>query len=351
MNIEANEKVKSNNLPSIKDFDEIHELISGRAYAAAIYVAAKLNIADLLKDKAKTAIQIAEELNSDPKATYRLLRALASKNIFTENDDGEFELTRLASTLRTDIPNSMRDLAIMCGSDWHWQTWGGLLYSTKNGKPYFPVFFNKDFFSFIKENTEAEKEFNNGMSSLSSINNYAIADKYDFSDAKQIIDVGGGHGGLLQAILKFTSHNTKGLLYDLPSVTEAVKNIWKNDPINQRITIKSGDFFKEVPLGGDVYIVKHVLHGLDDEQSINLLTMIKTAMPQSGKLLIIEMLIPAGNVESFSKFNDLGMMLLSSYGQEREQKQFENIIGKVGLLITRIIPVHFGVCIIETIKK
>jgi len=337
-------------IPTMSDFETIHELISGRAYAAAVYVAAKLGIADLLRDKDKTANELANELNVNEQALYRLMRALASMNIFNETGDKLFSLTPLAATLRSDIPNSIRDLTIMCGSDWHWQTWGGLLYTIQTGKAYFPNKFGKEFFPFIKENEEAEIEFNNGMSSLSSLNNYAIADQYAFPENKTIIDIGGGHGGLLRSILK-VNPTAKGILFDLPSVTKAATRFWKDDSINHRLTILGGDFFAGIPAGGDIYILKHVLHGLDDQQSTKLLKNIAATMPAHAKLLIIEMIIPDDNARSFSKFNDLGMMLISGRGQERSQKQFEEIITDSSLAVKNIYPAHFGVCLIETIIK
>ena len=336
--------------PKLSDFEKIHELICGRAYASAIYVAAKLGIADLLIEKPKTAEELAREIDVNEECLYRLMRALSSIGIFREDVKKKFKMTPLGSTLRSDIPNSIRDLAIMCGSDWHWQTWGGLLYTIKTGKPYFKKHFGKEFFSYIKENVQSAEEFNDAMSSLSSLNNYAIVDKYDFSDAKLIIDVGGGHGSLLREILNFNK-NAHGILYDLPSVAQIATEIFKNDEINQRIKIKSGDFFNFIPSGGDVYILKHVLHGLDNVQSSKILKKISNSMPEYGKLLIIEMIIPEKNKRSYSKFNDLGMILLSGMGKERKQEEFEKIISDAELIIKNIFSANFGVFIIETIKK
>lgn len=336
--------------PGILNFEKIHEIISGRAYSAAVYVAAKLGIADLLVDGMETTEELAKKLNVDEQSLYRLMRALASIGIFEELSEKNFRMTALASTLRSDIPNSIRDLAIMCGSDWHWKTWGGLIYTVRTGKPFFSEYFGQEFFPYIKKNEEAEKEFNAGMTSLSSLTNYAIADQYNFSSVNVIVDIGGGHGGLLQAILKL-HRKVEGILYDLPSVVEAAKNLWRKDETSHRMKIEGGDFFSAIPSGGDIYILKHVLHGLDDEQSSRLLKNIANAMQKGGKLLIIEMIIPEMNKPSYSKFNDLGMMLLSGRGQERQQHEFEQIISSSGLRMKYMLPTHFGICIIEVVKE
>lgn len=346
----AHEESLVTKAPDLSNFEKIHEIISGRAYSAAVYVAAKLGIADLLVDRSEATEELAKKLNVDERSLYRLMRALASIGIFEELAEKNFRMTVLASTLRSDIPNSIRDLAIMCGSDWHWQTWGGLIYTVRTGKPFFSEHFGQEFFPYIKKNEETEKEFNAGMTSLSSLTNYAIADQYNFSNIKVVVDIGGGHGGLLQAILKL-HRKVEGILYDLPSVAEAAKSLWGNDETSHRVKIEGGDFFSAIPSGGDIYILKHVLHGLDNEQSSRLLKNIASAIPKDGKLLIIEMIIPGMNMPSYSKFNDLGMMLLSGSGQERQHHEFEQIISSSGLTMKHVLPAHFGICIIEAMKE
>lgn len=337
-------------LPTLIDIERMHDIVAGRASAAAVYVAAKLGIADQLISSPKNCSQLAEILNVNPKALYRLMRALASIQVFTELADERFALTPMASTMRSDIPNSMRPLIIMCGSPWHWTTWGGLLDTIETGKPYFVKHFNSEFFPYAQKNPDVADEFNAAMTSLSSLSDYAIAHIYDFSSARKIVDVGGGKGSLLLSILN-SNPNIQGILFDLPKAIDAAKQRISLERLEQRCMAISGDFFENVPEGGDVYIIKHVLHGIDKQQAIKIFKNIKNVIKPEGKVLIIEMVIPESNAPSYSKFNDLGMMLLSDTGQERTEAELKDILADSGFSLSRIIPIQMGICIIEAINS
>lgn len=332
-------------MPSLHDFEKMHDFIAGRAISAAVYVAAKLGIADKLKEGPQNYQHLANSLCVDSAALYRLLRALAGEKIFLENEDGEFELTRLGSTLCTGN-TSLRDLTIMCGDPWHWEMWGGLLQTIQTGIPYFESYFGKPFFSYIKENPEVADGFNAAMSSLSSLSNYVISETVNFDAAQQVVDVGGGQGGLLISILKKYPH-LSGILYDLPKTIESTRFLFQQEGLSDRCALVSGDFFVSVPAGADIYIVKHVLHGLSDDQSTTLLKHIRSAAKDPFRLFIVEMMIPAANLTSYSKFNDLGMMMLSKTGMERTEDQFKNLLETAGMEIVSINSLCMGLAIIE----
>lgn len=334
--------------PTIDVVESMHNLIVGRAFSAAIYVAAKLGIADLLIDGSKTCSELAEKLNVNQEALYRLMRSLSSMEIFFEYDDGSFGLTPMAETMRIDVENSLRDLIIMCGDDWHWTMWGGLLYTIKTGSPYFVEYFKMDFFPFVKQNPGIEKQFNAAMKSLSSISDLSISENYDFSGYKCVVDIGGGEGGLLSAVLE-ENPRLKGILFDLPEAVKKAEYYFSKKFILSRCDLISGDFFESIPVGGDLYIIKHVLHGLSKQQSVDLLKKVSLIIKDKGKLIVIEMVVPDKNIPSYSKFNDLGMMLLSSTGRERTEHEFKEIFSEAGLQITQIVPLRMGLCIIEGI--
>lgn len=342
----VSETTKTDQQPSLADLEIMHDYLAGYTISSAIYVAAKLGIADALIHEPKSSASLADMLSVNESALYRLMRALASVGIFKESTDQMFELTTLAATMRSDTPNSLRALMIMCGSPWHWQTWGGLLHTVQTGTPYFVEHFKQNFFPYIKENPEVSREFNAAMTSLSSVNDYAIARSYDFSSARKIIDIGGGQGGLLSAILKLHAR-TQGVLYDLPEVIASATSTLEQKDLRNRVDMIAGDFFQVIPPEGDLYIIKHVLHGLNQDQSIALLKNVAAVLPDKGKLLIIEMVIPSGNQSSYSKFNDLEMMLLSSTGRERTMDEFENIISSCNLKRSTLINMPMGVSIIE----
>ncbi len=334
--------------PSLADYEKMHDYLAGYTISSAIYAAANLGVADHLGEEPVSIKHLAGVLSVHEQSLYRLMRALASVGIFKEVGQQSFVLTTLAATIRKDAANSLRNLIIMCGSSWHWQTWGGLLHTIETGEPAFVESFKTNFFPYIQKNPEVARDFNAAMTSLSSLSNYAIASSYDFSKAKCIVDIGGGQGGLLAAILK-QHQNTTGILYDLPEVVASATELLEREQIKQRTDVLGGDFFQSIPEGGDLYIIKHVLHGINQEQSVILLKNIAKVLPKSGKLLIIEMMIPEKNKPSYSKFNDLEMMLLSATGRERTAHEFTEIITQCSLGIARILSMPMGVSIIECI--
>lgn len=342
--------VSSNRLlPTSEDIEKVHDYIAGRCISSAVYTAAKFGIADLLVDSPKDYKFLARALKLHAKSLYRLMRALASIGIFEEIQPGVFYITSMASTLRSDIPNSMRDLIIMCGEKWHWLTWGDLDYTIKTGKSSFIKNYKIDFFSYMQQNPDVASGFNKAMSSLSSLSDTAVVEKYDFSCFNTIIDIGGGYGGLITAVLS-KYKKVKGILCDLPNVIEAAKANIQSLEVGSRCELHGINFFKKIPPGGNLYILKHVLHGLSDTQSINLLKLIREQLQNDSKVIVIDMIVPQGNKPSYSKFNDLGMLLISETGSERTFQDFENIFNAAGLTINTIQDIQMGINIIEAKK-
>ena len=187
------------------------------------------------------------------------------------------------------------------------------------------------------------------MNSLSSIRNEAIASSYDFSNYKLIIDVGGGQGGLLLTILQLYK-NVNGLLYDIEAPIKKAKEVFAGKKLLNRCQLVSGDFFTFVPLKGDLYIIKHVLHGLNSEKSVQLLQKISAASLPDSKILIIEMMMPSRNKKYYSKLNDLEIMLIFEKGCERSENDFLKIIADANLELIRKITLNMGLYILE-LKK
>lgn len=331
---------------TMNDINRIHDYISGMAITSAIYAATKLGIADVLMEKDRHINELALELKTDPESLYRLLRALASIDIFKETAPGIFSLTPMAATLSTHVENSLRGLVMMWGEPWYRDIWQGLSCAVQTGEPYFAKHFGSEFFPYIKQNENVGKEFDNAMSSLSCISNFLISQRINFSSYKHVIDIGGGQGGLLISILKNYSHLT-ATLFDRPETIHSAKNEFEHHHLSARCQLLAGDFFKQIPANGDLYILKHVLHGLDDQQSELLMKNISEVAKPGAKILIIEMVIPEGNAPSYSKFNDLGMMLLSKKGRERTQENFNKIISSANLKYLDTIALPMGLSAIQ----
>jgi hypothetical protein len=237
----------------------------------------------------------------------------------------------------------------MFTTDWQYQTWAELPYSVKTGKPAFDKVFRMPMFEYFWTNQKAGKEFNEAMTSNSAYASEAVLNNYDFSAASKVIDVGGGHGILLASILKKYPH-LKGVLFEVPKVAEEAKQLIDSYGVTDRCERISGDFTESVPSGGDVYLLKHIIHDWNDEQCITILTNCRKAMAAGGKVLVIEMVLPEGNEPSIGKFLDLQMLLFLP-GCERTEAEYRTLFDKARLQLSRVIPTPSPFSIIEGICK
>lgn len=296
-------------------------------------------------------MELAKSTQTHAPSLYRILRSLASIGIFAEVNDGHFQLTPLAEYLRSDIPNSMKGLATwMGGEQFRWQTWGEILYSIKTGKPAFDYVNGMSLFDYLEHYPEASNIFNNAMTSVSAIYNSAVVADYDFSSIKTLVDIGGGEGFFLTAILQ-ANPDLKGIVYDLPHVvTKATKQI-ETLKLEDRCTIAAGSFFDSVPSGGDAYMMKLVLHDWDDLQTIQILKSCHAVMEANSKLLVVENVIPTGNETSHGKLTDIEMLLLTSGGRERTKEEFSKLFAAAGFQLTKITPTSCPLSVIEGIKS
>lgn len=328
--------------------DTLMQMITGAWVSQAIYVAAKLGIADLLKDGAKSSQELATLANVDATSLYRILRALSSIGLFSEGDNRSFELTPMAEYLRSDIPESLNAVAIMMsGEPWHWKPWGDILYSVKTGLPAFDHVFDMPVFPYLGQNPEAAAIFDACMTSFTTRDSIEIVANYDFSSIHTLVDVGGGHGKLLAHILE-SNPNLQGILYDLPAVVEGASQ--HLDKFSNRTSVVSGSFFESVPSGGDAYIMKHIIHDWDDQKAIAILKNCHQVMPENGKLLVVEDVIPPANQPSIGKLLDLEMLLMTTGGRERTEAEFKELFAAAGFKLTRIVPAGMAANVIEGMK-
>ncbi|MCC5661240.1 acetylserotonin O-methyltransferase [Nostoc sp. XA010] len=337
---------------ALEHFDNLIQLLSGMYVSKAIYVAAKLGIADLLKDGAKSSDELAKATEVDAQFLYRLLRALASVNIFIEVGDRYFELTPLATYLQIDAFGSMRSMALAMGEDWNWQCLGNLFNAIKTGIPAFEHQFGMSMFDYFVEHPELGKNYYQAMTDYSEIINHAILDVYDFPTISKLVDVGGGYGALFTAILKANPAIT-GILFDLPSVIERAKkaDFFHNKELAGRYELVGGDFFESVPSGGDIYIIKLAIHNWDDHRANKILQNCYQAMPPNGKLLVIEPVVPSGNERYFGvKLMDLQMLIGTDGGRERTADEFEKLFIEAGFRLTKVIPTKSSCSIVEGVK-
>src|SRR5262245_20073046 len=312
----------------------------------AVYAAAKLGLADLLRFGPKPIIELAGATETDPGSLRRLLRFLAGAGVFAETDDGRFQLTPMAECLMSDGPHSMRAWATMIGEDWHWRMWGELLYSVRTGKPAFDLVHGMRPFEFFPRNPDSARIFDEAMSGLSASEVGPVLAAYDFSKYRKIIDVAGGNGSLIIPLLKI-SLETNAVLFDLQHVIERAKGRIEREGLTKRLETVGGDFFQDVPAGGDLYILKHVIHDFRDEDALGVLRNCRQAMSGDARLLIIEMVIQPGNELSFGKLVDLDRWLTG--GVERAEAEYRTLLAEAGFRLEKTIPTSSPVSIIESV--
>ncbi|MDQ6655349.1 MAG: methyltransferase [Verrucomicrobiota bacterium] len=321
------------------------QMLWGALLQRSLCVATKLGVPDLLAQKAQTAAELAGQTGAHEPSLYRLLRTLSSAGIFSETADHRFELTPISQLLCGDKPGSMRDFAVMLAEEWQWRDWGELMHCIMTGGTGQEKVFGMDSFEFFTKNPESGAVFNRAMTALSAAVVPAIVEAYDFSRVRQVVEIAGGHGLLLAGVLK-ASAATRGVLFDLPSVTAGAKELLRREGVEDRVELASGDFFQAVPAGADLYTMKHIIHDWDDERSITILRNIRSAMDPAGKVLIIEMVVPEGNTPSASKFLDLQMLVMEG-GKERTEEEYRSLYAAAGFKLTRMIATKSPFSLIE----
>ncbi len=319
----------------------LREQILGFRNTQLIAVAAKLNLATLLKDGPKNAQQLSLMVRSNEGALYRLLRALSSIGIFEEKEDNFFSNTHTSELLMDEMPGSLRSIAILYGEQWLWRAYGELLHSVETGLQGFQYVHGKTLYEFLQQNQEAASIFNSAMTAFSNTEADAIIKAYNFSLKNVVVDVGGGEGFLLRALGK-SYPNLSGVVLDLP-VADHPENSSRTD---SNITYVYGDFFKEIPGGGDVYILKSILHNWDDESCVNILRNCRKVMTDNASLLVIERIVPDGNGKSDSKLFDINMLIMTE-GRERREDEYRNLFMAAGFMLTRVVPTHSSLSIVE----
>jgi hypothetical protein len=327
--------------------EQMSRLLTGYWITQALYVAAKLRLADLLAAGPVSAEDLAQRAEVHPQALYRLLRALASVGVFVEDAQHRFALTPLGDCLRGDAPGSQRALALMNGEE-HYQTWGELLYSIKTGQVAFDKLYGMPVFQYLAHHPEQASTFDEAMVGVHGRETAAMLDAYDFKSIGVLADIGGGNGSLLAAVL--TKHPaTRGVLYDLPGVIARARNRVGTAGWAGRCQLIEGNFFESVPAGADAYLMRHIIHDWDDEKSSYILRNIHRAMKAESKLLLVEGVVPPGNGPSFTKLLDLTMLLIPG-GKERTEEEYRQLLKECGFRLQRIVPTRSEVSVLESTK-
>ena len=322
------------------------QMMTGYWVSQAIYVAAKLGIADLLVDGPRTADDLAAATEAHAPSLYRVLRALASVGVFTEATPGSFALTPLAELLRSGTPDSMRALAITYNEELY-RAWGDVLHSVRTGQPAFEHDFGMPVFEYYAQHPEADRVLNEALAGYTTQLAGAVPNVYDFSPFGIVVDVGGGYGALLAAILR-SNPTARGILFDQPHVVAGAEEHLASAGVADRCATVGGDFFIEVPAGGDAYVLSQILHDWDDERCVAILRHCRRAMPDHGRLLVVELVLPPGEEPFFGKWLDLHMLVVAS-GRERTAAEYGTLFRAAGFELARVVPTPAGPSVVEAV--
>ena len=324
-------------------------MITGAWASQAICVAATLGLADLLARGHQSEEVLAQATGTQTAALARLLRALASLGVFRETEQGLFASTPLGDQLRSDVPGSLRNLAMMVGAPEARLAWSELTYSVRTGQSAFQRILGMDTYEYRSKHPEERAVFNAAMADMTRQVAAAAIAAYDFSRFRSIVDVGGGNGALLASLLTTTPGLT-GILFDLPSGTEGAPELVAAAGISERCEIVQGDFFKALPAGADAYLLKSVMHNWNDEMCCIILSNCAAVMTATASLLLVEQVLPA-RIEAVplhrrALMTDLNMLVMTG-GCERGEAQYRHLLMASGLAIKAIVPTASSFSIIE----
>ncbi len=321
-------------------------LVNGYQISQAIHVAAVLGLADQLRDGPQPCTALAAATGAQEQALYRLLRALASVGVFDEHADRHFALTPLSECLRSDAREPVGPWAVQIGEPSRWQAWGHLVHSVRTGENAFSAVQGMDVWTYRECHPEAGAVFNRAMTGNVRRIAAAVLAAYDFSQFACVVDVGGGQGSFLGALL--TRHVAlQGILFDQPHVVAG--SLEPLDLVRERCRVVGGSFFDAVPAGGDAYVLKTVLHDWGDGDAVAILQVCRQAMGPAATLLVVERLLGGPNEDATAKFVALHMLVMPG-GRERTREEFATLLAMAGLHLVSATPTTAGVSVVEAVS-
>ena len=324
---------------------DLVRLVDGFRVTQTIHAGVELGVPDLLADGDRTAVDLAETCGADPSALYRLLRALASLGILHEADGRRFSLTELGRPLRSDVPGSLRGWVRLIGRDHVWRSWGHLTNALRDGENAFRSLHGTDVWEWRAAHPEESAIFDEAMMSLTGAGNAAILGAYDFGRFGTIVDVAGGNGTLLAALLT-THQHTRGILFDQEHVVSRAAPVLRAAGVLDRCEVVAGSFFSSVPEGGDAYVLKSIIHDWEDEESVAILRTCRDAMGPQAVVLVIERDLGPPNENAVAKISDLNMFVMPG-GRERTVDEYAALLDRAELRLHGAHPTATGHLVIE----
>jgi len=325
-------------MPDPSAATRLFELLNGARVSQAIAVAAELGIPDFLAGGPRTSHDLAAASDTDPDALYRLLRALAAAGILHEGDGREFGLSEVGDLLRSDAPASLRDQALNISRPYNRQAWGNLGHSIRTGENAFRALHGEDVWAWWAHEPAENAKFNRAMVAVTAGVGPGVAEAYDFGRLELVVDVGGGSGMLLAAILS-RHPRVRGIVFDQPHVVNApaTRDLLSRAGVLDRCELVGGSFFESVPARADAYLLKAILHGWEDADAVRILRTIRAAATPTTALLVVEAVVGPANEDLLTKFADLNMLVMPG-GRERTEAEWRDLLAAGGFRLAEIRP-------------
>lgn len=301
-----------------------------------IYAAAKLGIADLIAEGPRSSDDLAASMGVDASALYRMLRALSGAGVFTELPERRFALTPLGATLRTGVPGSMRDFVLLFSGDVYARAWLDLLSSVQSGKTAVEHVFGAPLYPYLARHPDDARLFDEAMTSFTAVDTAAVAARYDFSALRTVVDVGGGHGSLLTAVIE-RNPELRGILFDQPHIIEGARSRIAASAVADRCEVVAGSFFESVP-SADACMLKHIVCNWDDAAAIQILKSCHRALPPGGRILVLESVI---SHSAPAELLDVHLLTVVG-GRMRTEQEHRDLMAAAGFRLTRLLPTDVG---------
>jgi hypothetical protein len=318
----------------------LNAMAGGLYRTQLLYVVARLGIAGRLAGGSRTAAELAEETGASPDALFRVLRAVASLGVFTQDADDRFGPTAASEALRPGTAGSPHARLLCYGEPWWWSAAGGLYESVMTGDDAFARVHGASLFDFLAGDPAASELFDAHMTAMTGGEAAAVVSAGDWPDSGTVVDVGGGRGTLISAVLR-ARPGLRGVLFDLPHVVEHADVVGRCERVG-------GSFFEAVPAGHELYLLKDIVHDWDDGAALAILRTVRAAIPDDGRLFVIERVIPPGDAPAPGKLVDITMLLITG-GRERTRDEYADLLARAGFTLAAITPARGGTDIITAV--
>jgi hypothetical protein len=315
---------------------QVLQMMMGHWVAQITAAVARFEVPDQLAKGPKSAEELARACQANRDAMERLLRAATMVGLLRE-EGGRYTNSPTGECLRSGTPGSVRDLVIAELAPGHWLPWGKLYDAVKSGQPTCRATLGMDLWDYYAKNTEEGTCFARGMGNVSAMAvQEVLASSFDWRRFTHVVDVGGSQGVMLQGILHAVPQ-AKGILFDRPDVIEAGRSAVNGYGLGDRLSQVAGDFFQEVPAGGDLYVMKLIIHDWDDAHCTTILKNVHRAAKPGAHLAIVEMVRPDQVAPAPVFLMDLNMLVMLG-GRERSEAELRALLAGAGWKLTRVVP-------------